>query len=108
MREKLFKIIDSVQQYCSADGTYCCDCEYSGYDNESCWKYKIADDIVNSNLLKDDKAYEVIEQEITIPQVACPKCGYFVGPAWDMISYSHCPNCGVKLKRHTRCRNDMI
>lgn len=108
MREKLFEIIDSVQKYCAADGTYCCDCEYNGYDNESCWKYKIADDIINSKLLKDDKIYEVVEHEITIPQVACSNCGYLVGPSLDIISYLHCPNCGVKLKRNMRCRNDII
>ena len=47
MREKLFEIIDSVQKYCAADGTYCCDCEYQQYKDNTCWKYMMADAICN-------------------------------------------------------------
>ena len=53
MRDKLFEIIDNVQQYCSHEGTYCCDCAYSAYDSNECWKYKIADAIIESGLFCD-------------------------------------------------------
>lgn len=105
MKEKLVEIIDNVQKYCSHEGTYCCDCKYGTLDGNTCWKHKVADAIIESDLLKDETVYSVVEQEITIPQVACPKCGYFVGPSFDFISYSYCPGCGVKLKRNRRNHN---
>ena len=92
MREKLFKIIDN--NLCM---------ENNWVTKESI--YKAADAIIESGLLKDDKVYEAIEQEITIPQVVCPSCGYFVGLSLDIISYSYCPGCGVKLKSNRRNHN---
>jgi hypothetical protein len=50
MRDKIFNIIDGVQKDCAHEGTYCCDCNYNGYDSVSCWKYKMVDAILNSNL----------------------------------------------------------
>lgn len=92
MKEKLFEII------------------YNNLCMENNWVtkesiYKAADRLIESGLIKDDKVYEAVEQEITIPQVACPNCGYFVGPSLDIISYSYCPGCGVKLKRNRRNHN---
>lgn len=50
MREKLFEIIDSVQKHCAADGTYCCDCEYQQYKDNTCWKHMMVDAIIDSEL----------------------------------------------------------
>ena len=50
MRENLFEIIDNVQKYCAADGTYCCDCKYQRYEDNTCWKHMMVDAIINSRL----------------------------------------------------------
>ena len=88
MREKLFEIIDRVQQNCAHEGTYCCDCDYNGYDSNSCWKYKIVDAIIESDLLKDDKVYKYVNGNY------CEKCGHFL----SFRGYDYCPTCGCKLK----------
>lgn len=58
----------------------------------------VADRLINSGLIKDDSVYTVDEQEITIRQAVCPKCGYFVGASYDSVIYSYCPGCGIKIK----------
>ena len=88
MRDKLFNIIDGVQQNCSHEGTYCCDCDYNGYDSVSCWKYKMADAIIESGLLKDDQVYKYVNGNY------CEKCGHFL----SFRGYDYCPTCGCKLK----------
>ena len=109
-RKKLFEIIDGVQKYCEVDGTYCCDCEHSGHDSESCWKYKIADAIIESGLLKDEKVHKPIykyEENIEVDgktkwTAYCSKCGEWLTDIFiaknkkDFDNY--CPNCGAKLK----------
>ena len=66
---------------------------------------RIADAIIESGLLKDEKVYMPVEQEITIPQAVCPKCGYFVGGSCDVIQYTYCPGCGVRLTNRLRNHN---
>ena len=64
MRDKLFEIIDGVQKYCAADGTYCCDCEYNQYNDNTCWKYMMVDAILNSKLFCNSETLKEQESHI--------------------------------------------
>lgn len=81
-KEKLIKIINTTTK---------------GVLNEH-FQGKLADAIIENGLIKDDSVYAVDEQEITIRQAVCPKCGYFVGASYDSVLYSYCPGCGVKIR----------
>jgi len=83
-REKLVEIINTTTKGVLND-------HYQG---------KLADAIIENGLLKDDNVYAVDEQEITIRQAVCPKCGCFVGASYDSVLYSYCPGCGIQLKRN--------
>ena len=90
MREQLFEIIDGVQKHCEADGTYCCDCEYQQYKDNTCWKYMMVDAIINSGvLIHFDKAY------------TCADCKHYIGAGdWNLccrlkygLCYESTPAC---------------
>lgn len=102
MRDKLVEIMVNVHRECLAEGTYCCYCDYNKYDGRICYKYWMADAIIESGLLKDDKVYkpnnkkDYIDEERDIYnwQIICSKCGYDL--TRDCNNY--CPHCGAKLK----------
>ena len=101
MRDKLFDIIDGVQNYCSSESTYCCDCDYNRYKGELCWKYKIADAIISSGLLKDEKVYKPIVEEDPFTHANnywCSACEGYIGTGASGATSRYCPKCGRKIK----------
>lgn len=87
-RDKLVQIMQDIHQECLSEGTYCCYCDYNKYDNRICWKYWMADAIIESGLLKDEKVYQYVNGNY------CSKCNHFL----SFKGYNYCPTCGAKLK----------